>query len=44
MTDIVLNSNETIQMLSQKPPFVRGEDTCLLNTEALVNRLWRLLK
>ncbi|XP_052776335.1 transcription initiation factor TFIID subunit 2-like isoform X2 [Mya arenaria] len=35
-------SYETIRMLSAKPPFNRGEDS-LLNTEALVNRLWKLI-
>ncbi|XP_053395431.1 transcription initiation factor TFIID subunit 2-like isoform X2 [Mercenaria mercenaria] len=35
-------SYETIQMLSNNPPFRRGEDS-LLNTEALVNRLWKLI-
>ncbi|XP_060578386.1 transcription initiation factor TFIID subunit 2-like [Ruditapes philippinarum] len=35
-------SYETIQMLSNNPPFKRGEDS-LLNTEALVNRLWKLI-
>ncbi|KAL4236698.1 Transcription initiation factor TFIID subunit 2 [Mactra antiquata] len=32
----------TIQMLSKNPPFKRGEDS-LLNTEALVSRLWKLM-
>ncbi|XP_052258217.1 transcription initiation factor TFIID subunit 2-like isoform X2 [Dreissena polymorpha] len=35
-------SYETIQMLSQKPPFHRGEES-LLNTEELVERLWKLI-
>lgn len=34
--------HKALEMLCQNPPFRRGEES-LLNTEALVNRLWKLM-